>query len=94
MKTYKKIALGIGLLAGFLANQTSMAASNVKFRTVVNNGMTMPGSENTFNAYNQPSVNKYGQVVIRARSKGGGEGGQPTKGIYSNLNPCSLAALG
>ena len=34
-------------------------------------------------AYNQPSVNKYGQVVIRARSKGGGEGGQPTKGIHS-----------
>jgi hypothetical protein len=84
MKTHKKTgALGMALLLGVALTPDVMAASNVKFRTVVNNGMTMPDSDNKFNAYNQPSVNINGRVVIRARSKGGGEGGQPTKGIYS-----------
>ena len=36
-----------------------------------------------FNSYNQPSVNLHGLVVIRARSKGGMGGGQPTHGIYT-----------
>jgi hypothetical protein len=36
-----------------------------------------------FNSYNQPSVNLDGLVVIRARSKGGMGGGQPTHGIYT-----------
>ena len=36
-----------------------------------------------FNSYNQPSVNLDGLVVMRARSKGGMGGGQPTHGIYT-----------
>ena len=36
-----------------------------------------------FNSYNQPSINLGGLVVIRARSKGGMGGGQPTHGIYT-----------
>jgi len=46
---------------------------------VVNNGYTMPGSDAVFNSYNQPSVNAYGFVVFRARSKGPS---QPVRGIY------------
>lgn len=62
---------------------TAQATPELTFRTVVNNGDKMPNSERRFNAYNQPSVNKNGRVVFRARSKGGTNGGQPTKGIYS-----------
>jgi hypothetical protein len=52
MKTHNKTgALGMALLLGFAITPKGQAASNVKFRTVVNNGMTMPDSENTFNAY-------------------------------------------
>jgi hypothetical protein len=46
------------------------------WETVVNNSDHMPGSGGrTFNSYNQPSINGYGQVVFRARSKGGGSDG-------------------
>ena len=61
---------------------------------VVNNNDLMPGTERNFNSYNQPSVNKRGLVVIRARSRGGEGGGgggggsgeqgnQPIHGIYT-----------
>jgi len=52
--------------------------------TVVNNNDLIPGApfNRTFNSYNPPSVNMYGLVVMRARSRGGG--GQPaTHGIYT-----------
>ena len=40
--------------------------------TVVNNNDAMPPLlERNFNSYNQPSVNANGQVVFRARSRGG-----------------------
>lgn len=62
--------------------------------TVVNNNDVMPGDAlgRTFNSYNQPSINVDGLVVMRARSRGGQGGGQPTHGIYtrdmsSNGNP-------
>lgn len=75
-------------LLNVLAISTTMLAGpsfakTLNFRTVVNNGDKMPNSESNFNAYNQPSVNKGGQVVFRARSKSGKSGGQPTKGIYT-----------
>ena len=46
------------------------------WETVVNNSDHMPKSGGKiFNSYNQPSINGYGQVVLRARSKGGGSHG-------------------
>lgn len=53
--------------------------------TVVNNLDLMPGApgERTFNSYNAPSVNAYGLVVIRARSRGGPPVGPATHGIYT-----------
>jgi hypothetical protein len=38
-----------------------------------------------FNSYNQPSINKHGVVVMRARSRGGhgGGAGEPVHGIYT-----------
>lgn len=52
--------------------------------TVANNGDLIPGSDKSFNSYNQPAVNQDGTVVFRARSRGGsGPGaGQPEHGIY------------
>jgi hypothetical protein len=46
------------------------------FKVVVNNGVLVPGSERTFNSYNQPSVNASGLIVFRARSQGGKGGGR------------------
>ena len=41
------------------------------WRTVVNNLDTVPGTDGKlFNSYNQPSINKSGYLVFRARSKG------------------------
>ena len=45
------------------------------WHTVVNNGDLIPGTDTSFNSYNQPSVNRYGLVVFRARSAGGDGGG-------------------
>ncbi len=69
------LAIGLGL-AGALA--TAQAQPFV-WKTVVNNGYTMPNSSKLFNSYNQPSVNAGGLVVFRARSKGPQ---QPVRGIY------------
>lgn len=66
---------------------TAVAAPKEKsgfdWASVVNNNDLMPplGVRN-FNSYNQPSVNVLGQVVIRARSRGGPPLGPPTHGIY------------
>ncbi len=49
--------------------------------TVVNNGIVMPDQPDptkTFNSYNQPSVDREGRVVFRARSRGP----SPVHGIY------------
>ena len=52
---------------------------NFSWETVVNNNDLMPPLEvRNFNSYNQPSVNRDGLVVIRARSRGG-----PPLGRYS-----------
>lgn len=70
------------ILAG--APTALAASSDFIWSTVVNNNDLMPGAplNRTFNSYNQPSVNRNGLVVMRARSRGGG--GQPaTHGIYT-----------
>ena len=55
--------------------------SQSNWKTVVNNGDIMPDTTSLFNSYNQPSVNAFGLVVFRARSKG--QSGQPVHGIYT-----------
>jgi hypothetical protein len=80
--------VGLAAVAAFAQPVSDASTPAFKWRTVVNNGDAMPGSDATFNSYNQPSVNAYGFVVFRARSKGPS---QPVRGIYSrNLaNPSS-----
>jgi hypothetical protein len=74
------IALGTAILMTTPLDVESVAASSpappgLIWETVVNNSDQMPGSNGkTFNSYNQPSVNAYGLVVMRGRSRGGGEG--------------------
>jgi len=74
------LAAGLPVSAGQAAAFDPPAAS---WRTVVNNTDTMPGGAAAakFNSYNQPSVNRAGLVVIRARAKGG-TGVPPPHGIY------------
>jgi hypothetical protein len=57
--------------------------SQFKWEKVVNsNDLIPPLLTRNFNSYNQPSVNKDGVVVIRARSRGGPPLGPATHGIY------------
>ena len=57
-----------------------MVKLNFLFNIVVNNGDFIPGTDELFNSYNQPSINADGVVVFRARSQGGD--GQPATGIF------------
>lgn len=62
--------------------------------TVVNSAVVVPeGDGRTFNSFNQPSVNDIGLVVLRGRSKGGQQAGEPLRGIYSRQMAGRAAAL-
>ncbi len=74
--------LAASLATGALAGPKD--APELEWNTVVNNNDLMPPLlVRNFNSYNQPSVNKDGLVVIRARSRGGPPLGPPTHGIYA-----------
>lgn len=66
---------------------------DVTWTTVVNNNDPIPHAPAgvTFNSYNQPAVNLDGQVVFRARSRGGSGQGPTIHGIYTRdmANPGS-----
>ena len=64
---------GLGLAA------TSIAGSP-PWAPIANSGTDIPGTNVPFRSFNQPSVNRDGLVVFRAR--GGGQG-QPLRGIYT-----------
>lgn len=61
---------------------------DAEWNTVVNNTYAAPGSELTFNSYNQPSVDGSGVVVFRARTRGG-MGGMRARGVYT----CDMSGL-
>lgn len=72
-------ASGIAALALITATlswaPTASGGQPFHWKTVVNNGDLIPGATINFNSYNQPSVNRAGLVVFRARSKGNDSGG-------------------
>ena len=70
----------IALLCASAAFATNAGEIVYTWSTVANNGDLIPGTDKTFNSYNQPAVNRHGMVVFRARSRGGQ--GQPEHGIY------------
>ena len=49
------------------------------WREIANNASEAPGAGQDFRSFNQPSVNRHGVVVFRARATGPGE---PVRGIY------------
>lgn len=78
IRNAKRLTLAVVVVAASAAAATVTAAPplpGLSWATVVNNTDVMPGSDKKFNSYNQPSVDQSGLVVIRARSKGGGEEG-------------------
>ena len=70
----------VALLCASVAFSAGAADLTYTWHTVANNGDLIPGTDKTFNSYNQPAVNKHGLVVFRARSRGGQ--GEPEHGIY------------
>ena len=85
-RTMKCIPMAIATaLGGAMAVSAASAAelNGLPWYTVVNNGDVMPDSTKKFNAYNQPSVNNLGDVVFRARSKGGEGGGGEGESLIS-----------
>lgn len=88
--------LSVALLSPLLALGASVGniPAVLQWRTVANNGDFMPSSScapapadlscRTFNSFNQPSVNKQGLVVFRARSKGGQGMSGPLQGVYTH----------
>lgn len=83
IKTRHLRSLLVAVAATAIASATTAAAKpEFDWATVVNNNDKIPPLyERNFNSYNQPSVNLYGLVVMRARSKGGGQ--PATHGIYT-----------
>jgi hypothetical protein len=55
------------------------AKAPASWNTIANNTMAIPNSSQTFNSYNQPSVNSNGTVVFKGQSKG--QSG-PIVGVY------------
>jgi hypothetical protein len=84
--------------AGFVAASSLLlalaapasAAVLLDWQVVANNADLVPGDTRTFNSYSPPSVNNAAQVVFRARSRSGQQGGQPATGIFSR----DMATLG
>jgi hypothetical protein len=80
-----------GLALLLAAAATTIDAQPLTWRTIVNNADLMPGSNLTFNSFNQPSVNANGMVVFRARSKGSAGGGEagitPVPGVEISAVP-------
>lgn len=84
------MVLSLALLTGGaeLAAQEKATAFVMTWQTVVNNGDPLPfdACGRIFNSYNQPSVNAFGLVVFRARSRGG-VCGEPGHGVYLRQTP-------
>ena len=80
----KSRLLIVSVLTAIFLTGSLGAAPKPDWSTVVNNNDLIPPLETrNFNSYNQPSVNVYGLVVIRARSRGGPPLGPATHGIYT-----------
>lgn len=78
-------ALASTLVATAAPSGAAPPPDRYRWQTVVNRNDSMPNSPTgrTFNSFNQPSVNQAGLVVLRARSRGGQQGGgPPTRGIF------------
>lgn len=80
MKRFRRPALAVVVGLAFASLYPMAQAQTFTWTTVVNNGDLVPacGESNGtrhFNSYGQPSVNEYGLVVFRGRSKGADGGG-------------------
>lgn len=94
-QSLQSTVLAIGLTVVQIA-ASAAKDSVLDWSVVVNNGDFMPTDQcnpaapnpttppcRKFNSYNQPSVNANGLVVMRARSRGGQDLGQPVHGVYT-----------
>ena len=76
--SWGKVACAVACGAAGLVDAAS--GQGAAWRTIVNNGQLMPGSDRPFSSYSPGSVNERGLVVFRARSRGPG---QPIRGLYA-----------
>ena len=81
---FASIATVFGLVLVAAAHAQVPEPPWFSWSTVANNNDSIPGVEGrTFNSYNAPSINAFGLVVFRARSRGGPPLGPATHGIYA-----------
>ena len=73
----------IALLCASAAFATNAGEIVYTWSTVANNGDLIPGTDKTFNSYNQPAVNTHGMVVFRARSRGGARASPSTASTFA-----------
>lgn len=67
------------------------ARASVTWRTVANSKSVIPGMGQTFNSFNQPSINQHGVVVFKGQSKGASG---PVVGIFTgDLSGAGAAPL-
>ena len=87
MKSFRRATLAIAIGTALYGLYPLAQAQPFTWTTVVNNGVLAPAcgdgtGARKFNSYSQPSVNEYGLVAFRGRSKGsdggGGEGDEVT----------------
>ncbi len=79
LSTLLSTVVAVGGLSVILeAAPASALSSQLTWSTVANVSDTPPGLSQTFNSFNQPSVNDAGVVVFRARTTGP----RPVRGIY------------
>lgn len=70
----------VGTAVVATATTVVLAGGGSPWSPIANSGSTMPDTTECFRSFNQPSVNRDGLVVFRAR---GGGMGQPIRGIYT-----------
>ncbi len=73
------VGVGAGLVAAIGLHSFAGGEGQGPWRGIANNASEAPGTGQTFRSFNQPSVDRHGVAVFRARATGPGE---PIRGIY------------
>ena len=94
----KPVVRRVALLVALACGAPLAGAQTPSWTTIVNNGMTVPGTTATFNSYNQPAINSAGLVVFRARGKattgGGGSAAAAADTTSQGVYTRDMATLG
>lgn len=96
-RTVRSAVTAVTIAAGVLtvvATATAARATTAApvWTPVATSADTIPGTTVAFNSFNAPAVNSAGQVVFRARSKGG-TAGEPVHGVWTRAMGTAGSAI-